>query len=237
MKKRLLLLALAAVCTLGASAQISTGKVESVTTQSKNNDKKTISYVRAGINFGKFRGYDVGESGDDFSIDHKRKAGYQFVYGFNKDFSLKGLYWGMEFGLGTRGDRVKYEEEYKGETYKATSYQIAHNLHVSPFNVGYKYEVIKDLKVDAHIGTYLSYDYCGQDVWDEDGEDTDKERLRDYHGYQPFDIGITYGFGVWYRDRYNLDFSFQNGFISAFDVSGDDKYNTSNFILRFGYAW
>ena len=42
------------------------------------------------------------------------------------------------------------------------------------------------------------------------------------------------GVGVWY-DRFNLDFTYQRGFIDVF--SDFDKIKTSNFMIRLGVAF
>jgi hypothetical protein len=48
-----------------------------------------------------------------------------------------------------------------------------------------------------------------------------------------FDAGMNIGFGIWY-DRFNLDFTFQRGFVEA---ATDSEAYTSNIMLRLGVAF
>ena len=44
------------------------------------------------------------------------------------------------------------------------------------------------------------------------------------------------GVGVWFNKKFNLDLTYQRGFVSTFD---DEDYtvNASNFLIRLGYAF
>ena len=48
-----------------------------------------------------------------------------------------GTYWGMEFGLGSRGWKVEENES----DYEYSLSLMAHNVQVSPFTFGYKYNI------------------------------------------------------------------------------------------------
>ena len=52
--------------------------------------------------------------------------------------------------------------------------------------------------------------------------------------YNHFDAGMNIGVGLWY-DRFNLDFTYQRGFIDVF--SDLDGIKTSNFMIRLGIAF
>ena len=90
----------------------------------------------------------------DGAEDTGSKLGYNFVYGFQKPISTVGTYWGMEFGLGSRG----WGDSEDG--YKVS--QMAHNVQVSPFTFGYKYNITDAVAIDAHLGAYVSFDYVGK---------------------------------------------------------------------------
>ena len=70
----------------------------------------------------------------------------------------------------------------------------------------------------------------------EDGESISWGDYADYMevDYNHFDAGINIGVGVWY-DRFNLDLTYQRGFIDAF--SDADGFKTSNFMIRLGIAF
>ena len=52
--------------------------------------------------------------------------------------------------------------------------------------------------------------------------------------YNHFDAGMNIGVGVWY-DRFNLDLTYQRGFIDVFTDA--DGIKTSNFMIRLGIAF
>ena len=54
----------------------------------------------------------------------------------------------MEFGLGSRGWKVEENES----DYEYSLSLMAHNVQVSPFTFGYKYNITDALAVDAHLG-------------------------------------------------------------------------------------
>ncbi|MFI3320216.1 MAG: outer membrane beta-barrel protein [Rikenellaceae bacterium] len=154
-----------------------------------------------------------------------RKTGYYLGYGVYNDLSLPGSYWSWELGLGSRG--------YVAEFGDSKTSLMAHNIQFAP-SVGFKYEVYDDVKVDLHLGLYTAIDYAGRIKY-EDGDYEEKANISDFDDeYNRFDLGLGYGFGVWYQKKYNLDFSFQNGFVNSFS---DGKNKTRNFMLRLGYAF
>ena len=84
------------------------------------------------------------------------------------------------------------------------------------------------------VGVFASYDYTSK--MKEDGESISWGDYADYMevDYNHFDAGMNIGVGVWY-DRFNLDLTYQRGFIDAF--SDADGFKTSNFMIRLGIAF
>lgn len=90
------------------------------------------------------------------------------------------------------------------------------------------------LLIPISIGAFVSCDYTSK--MKGDGEDISWSDFADYSGvdYNRFDAGLNLGVGVWY-DRFNLDFSYQRGFIDVFtDLDG---VKSSNFMIRLGVAF
>lgn len=208
MKKILSLVAVIMLCT-GIQAQIETsGK---------------IWFLRAGLNVMNFTG--DGAKGSDL------KTGYNAMVGFQKPLGSAGGYWSMEAGFGSRGFKV-------GETKS-----IAHNIQYSPFTFGWKFDLENKFKIDTHIGVYASYDYSSKmkengvriswgdfaDLMNEAASYTNLDV-----SYNRFDAGMGIGAGIWYG-RYNLDLTYQHGFIDAFTES--DGFKSSNFMIRLGIAF
>lgn len=143
------------------------------------------------------------------------------------------MYWGMEGGLGSTGTKYKVIHY---DYYDAEFTEIRHQIHISPITIGWKYAFTDKISVDVHTGLFASVDYAGKQT----GEDEDEEydvKMGDWEdGYKRFDIGMRIGTGIWY-DRYNLDLTWQRGFISRWETPEYDKCVTSNIMLRLGISF
>lgn len=222
------LLSLAAACLLcaGMQAQIVSSRSVSIKSAQKQ-PSETQWFLRGGLNMMNFTG-DGAEGIDS-------KLGYNFVYGFQKPMGNTGTYWGMDFGLGSRGWKADLGDN-------ETLSLIAHNIQVSPFTFGYKYNITDAVAIDAHVGAYVSFDYTGKikDKWEEDGEKVEESiSMGDWNDnldidsgddWKRFDAGMNIGVGIWYS-RFNLDFTYQRGFIKTWEC------NTSNVLIRLGVAF
>lgn len=212
MKKSLLLFVMLLFVCSGMRAQIVSSRSVGMASQPER-PSEIMWYLRAGLNMSGFVGDDVD------GLD--RKTAYSLTYGFQKPIGSLGAYWGMDFGLGSRG-------------YKLDELSLlAHNIQVSPFTFGWKYEVVDNLSIDGHVGAFLGCDYMGKIKYD--GESLSMGDWEDELGleWNRFDAGMNIGFGLWY-DRFNLDFTFQRGFVG---VMSDTKAYTSNLMLRLGVAF
>lgn len=209
------LLSLAAACLLcaGMQAQIVSSRSVSIKSAQKQ-PSETQWFLRGGLSIMKLTG--------DGAEDTGSKLGYNFVYGFQKPISTVGTYWGMEFGLGSRG----WGDSEDG--YKVS--QMAHNVQVSPFTFGYKYNITDAVAIDAHLGAYVSFDYVGKYKEEEDGKEVGSASIGDWEDWKRFDAGMNIGVGLWYS-RFNLDFTYQRGFIKTWEC------NTSNVLIRLGVAF
>ncbi|MDR0988154.1 MAG: porin family protein [Prevotellaceae bacterium] len=164
-------------------------------------------YVRAGVNLMNWSGENAEGT--------KMNIGYNVVGGYQKSISDL-LYYGADFGFGTRG--CKAEGDYK---------MLIHNLQLSP-SIGIKYGVSENLSVDVHGGLFASYDFAGGDK--ENGESSS---ISDWEGWKEFDAGVNVGVGVWFS-RYNVDITYQRGFL---EPGKDAKMFTNNIMIRLGMAF
>ena len=132
-------------------------------------------------------------------------------------------------GSGSRGWKVEENES----DYEYSLSLMAHNVQVSPFTFGYKYNITDALAVDAHLGAYVSCDYVGKikekESYQGDSEET-SVNMGDWEDWKRVDAGMNIGVGIWY-DRFNLDFTYQRGFIKTWEC------NTSNVLIRLGVAF
>lgn len=255
MKKVLFILA-AAMMAATASAQVVTSRTY---VKSK---KATTWYGRIGMSVNNVAGAnDVVEAIMDGEGKGSlgSRVGMDIDFGFQRPISNFGLYWGMELGIGTRGGSVKleYEDEDGSSDGEEKGHITTWNVKYSPFTFGYKYAVTDDIRLDGHIGAYVSYDFAGKSHWDWGDNDTEElgiSKLKDRYDFQAFDAGMQVGLGVWWK-RFNLDFTYQRGFVPAAKVgvahyiynqiyggymmSGYDEHNiySSNFMIRLGVAF
>lgn len=206
--KKFILLALVTMFTLGAAAQVRTSRTF---TRQKSN---TMWYVRAGMNISTPPG-SIGDVdyGDCYLIDGK--VGFDVDFGFQKAISSSNAYWGMELGIGSRGVKLQDEER----DYDSFS-SVAYGVTYSPITLGYKFPLTESIKLDGHLGGFISYDFAY-------GGDADLD--------EAFDAGIQVGVGAWFN-RFNLDLTYQAGFCNAIEYN-NDNCKIGKFMIRVGYAF
>ena len=71
-----------------------------------------------------------------------------------------------------------------------------------------------------------------------DGESLDDVKIGDIDDLNRYDAGLKIGVGVWFKNKFNVDLTYQRGFVPVFDVD-DSDYNVyqSNFWIRAAYAF
>lgn len=253
--KKYLVMAAVALVSVGASAQIMTSRT------SIKSENKTMWYARLGVSFDNAAGVgpikdamkesalDAAEYGNFYEGSIGSKTGMDIDFGFQRSIGRFGLYWGMELGVGTRGASAKVTETYREDEEVGKGSLLTWNVKYSPFTFGYKYAVTNDIKLDAHIGLFLSYDFAGSVSAKStyNGHETEENitfgDLQDYYDFQCFDAGMQLGIGVWWK-KLNLDITWQRGFVNAasYYVGGYYDYKeygltSSNLMIRLGYAF
>ena len=253
------LMTLAFMCSLVLASQAQ----EVLQLPSGFTEGKTVWIVRAGVSFsGVFgKGIDAQEDAwakNKWSGSFKRAFGGNLSIGFNKHFGSSPMYWGMDLGVAMRGYKADaswsygasssisggYDSHTKSETTTLTAY----NAQLSPINIGYKYVINDRMAVDIHVGGFASYDFAGSlkgesydhiyltgkyGTNDKTTENSNSTKIGDIDNYRNYDFGAIGGVGFWYG-RFNVDVSYQRGFISIYD--SDDSYFCNKFQVRIGYA-
>ena len=215
MKKLLSIIAALLIC-MGTQAQIVSSRSSIVKTEKQPSN--TQGFVRVGMNIMNM----VGDGAEGLDS----KMGYNVTFGFIKPMGNAGAYWGMDLGLTSRGFKIEGEDD--------DIKYIAHAVQISPFTFGWKINVADEIAIDPHIGAFVSCDYTS--TMKDDNNDMDWSDFADLLAvdYNRYDVGINAGVGVWY-DRFNLDFSYQRGFIDVF--TDCDGIKSSNFMIRLGVAF
>lgn len=256
--KKFFVIAMIACMGVGASAQVMTSRTY------VKEKKQTTWYARLGLSINNVAGgggyADYNSYGSaDLKGDYEKttigsRAGMDIDFGFQRPIGKAGIYWGMELGIGTRGGSLKEKEgdlyyeyneegnkEYYYEEGEAKSNILTWNIKYSPFTFGYKYSITDNLKLDGHLGAFVSYDFAGKGVTkfseDHDAKSSLSE-LRDDYDFMAFDAGLQVGVGVWWK-KFNFDITYQRGFVTAAKVYADTDYNlySSNLMLRLGFAF
>lgn len=194
-----------------------------------------------------------------YSGDFKRTLGGSLSIGFNKSFGSSPLYWGMELGVATRsykgeanwgyGASSSVSGGYDSHTKAQTITLNAFNAQFTPICIGYRHIINDNMAVDIHVGGFASYDFAGKykseyedhvystSKYGNNIKDTNTDTstdIGDLDGYRNYDFGATGGIGFWFG-HFNVDVSYQRGFISVFD--GDNTFFCDRLQMKFGYAF
>lgn len=197
--KRIILFATIVMLTISASAQVKYSrtydKEEKIVEKKSTLKFDNLSWIlRGGINFGVL--CDVPESVED---EYSANTGYDLSFGFNQYFKRSTAYWGMDLGFASRG-------------YSRSGYSSYNSYCIKfvPLTIGNKFKVNNNIKIDPHLGIFLSYDFNDEMP-------------------NQFDIGMQFGVGAWYK-KFNIDLAWQQGFKG--NSSHDWRYGA--LMLRVG---
>ncbi|WP_298071747.1 porin family protein [uncultured Bacteroides sp.] len=176
MKKFLLVLVCAIVCTSIASAQYASDASSSFFSVQRSDEPVTFG-IRGGVNFAKQTA-----SSDGYSFSPKNNVGFNF--GVSVDIPMmESLY--LQSGLYYTVKGYKLEED--GYTEKATPSYLE-----LPILASYRYNFSEYTQLQVNFGPYLAYGIAGKYKWD-DGDD-DEDYFND--DIKKFDAGLAIGAGM-----------------------------------------
>lgn len=232
--KKVILSLLVAFAAVSANAQIVSSTSRRVSYA--KTESNTQWYGKVGLNV---MNYYVGSGVSD---DASAKIGYDINFGFQKPLGSSPCYWGMEFGLTSRGSKAEATVK-QGKYYVTqTENEMRHAIVYSPFTIGFKKNLVSKLAIDAHAGVFLSADYTGK-VKKELDSNLGKEyngsaeaKMGDWNDFNRIDAGLKFGLGLWY-DRFNFDLSYRQGFINAWCPENAETNIAGNFIVSVGVAF
>lgn len=230
---------------------------KAVTPKPKAENRKPMKemtwMIRVGAGSNKFVGADDG-------IEVGGSAGYSVGIEFNRAIKRKGAYWGMDFTFARRG----YEADWTSGNIEAHEEFKAHYFQYAPVLFGWKIRMGQsDFSIDPHIGFFVSYDIGGSYKSNKGTSYQERQWIPGYgsnyyaghyeyvtrYSYdneegdvfdgdagEHFDVGLKFGIGVWYKNKYNADFTVQRGFLEPGYT--DFVCNGSlNLMFRLGYAF
>ena len=177
-------------------------------------------YVKAGLALNSWAGDDVDQ---DYA---KNSLGYDLIVGFQKDFAVPGLYWGMEAGVGTRG--VKNDLAGAG-----TNTVLHHHIKLTPVQIGWKTDFLDDWTVDFHLGAVALYDLFGNQTY-KNGGVSNKTPLKDYKdNIRTYDIALNPGITFWYG-QFGAELCWERGLVSWDE---DASIFSNDFKIRLAYSF
>lgn len=169
--------------------------------------------AKFGMNFSNMTKIDESKALSGFTL------GVGMDYGFNEN-------WSLQSGLMISSKGFKFKEGDWKDKYRPIYLDI-------PILAAYKFNISDNTKFVINAGPYLAIGLGGKN------KETDEEdiKLFDKDGYdwKRFDLGIQYGIGLELSDRYLINLTGQNGFISPVD-GGDDPKNMT-FSIGVGYRF
>ena len=169
--------------------------------------------AKFGMNFSNMTKIDESKALPGFTL------GVGMDYGFNEN-------WSLQSGLMISSKGFKFKEGDWKDKYRPIYLDI-------PILAAYKFNISDNTKFVINAGPYLAIGLGGKN------KETDEEdiKLFDKDGYdwKRFDLGIQYGIGLELSDRYLINLTGQNGFISPVDGGNDPKNMT--FSIGVGYRF
>ena len=169
--------------------------------------------AKFGMNFSNMTKIDESKALPGFTL------GVGMDYGFNEN-------WSLQSGLMISSKGFKFKEGDWKDKYRPIYLDI-------PILAAYKFNISDNTKFVINAGPYLAIGLGGKN------KETDEEdiKLFDKDGYdwKRFDLGTQYGIGLELSDRYLINLTGQNGFISPVD-GGDDPKNMT-FSIGVGYRF
>jgi len=169
--------------------------------------------AKFGMNFSNMTKIDESKALPGFTL------GVGMDYGFNEN-------WSLQSGLMISSKGFKFKEGDWKNKYRPIYLDI-------PILAAYKFNISDNTKFVINAGPYLAIGLGGKN------KETDEEDIKlfdkDGHDWKRFDLGIQYGIGLELSDRYLINLTGQNGFISPVD-GGDDPKNMT-FTIGVGYRF
>lgn len=169
--------------------------------------------AKFGMNFSNMTKIDESKALPGFTL------GVGMDYGFNEN-------WSLQSGLMISSKGFKFKEGDWKDKYRPIYLDI-------PILAAYKFNISDNTKFVINAGPYLAIGLGGKN------KETDEEDIKlfdkDRYDWKRFDLGIQYGIGLELSDRYLINLTGQNGFISPVD-GGDDPKNMT-FTIGVGYRF
>ena len=149
-----------------------------------------------------------------------------FKVGLGMDYAFTDI-WSLKSGLMFESKGYKVEKDKVRPIYM----QI-------PVMAAWKANITDDIKFVVNAGPYFAVGLGGK--YKENGGGSAKLFSSDGMDMKRFDLGIQWGIGVELSERYIVNFTGENGFLTPFDFPSGyngDKPKNMNFTIGIGYIF
>ena len=149
-----------------------------------------------------------------------------FKLGLGLDYAFTDI-WSLKSGLMFESKGYKVDEDKARPIYM----QI-------PVMAAWKANITDDIKFVVNAGPYFAVGLGGK--YKENGGGSAKLFSSDGMDMKRFDLGIQWGIGVELSERYIVNFTGENGFLTPFDFPSGyngDKPKNMNFTIGIGYIF
>lgn len=161
--------------------------------------------------------------------DDDAKALPGFNLGIGMDYAFTDN-WSFKSGLMFSSKGWKYKEDGFKETYRPIYLEI-------PLMAAVKVPITEGVKFVVNAGPYVAVGLGGKYKENWNGGNDVKYFDSDGYDMKRFDLGLQYGVGFELADRYLVNLTGQNGFITPFRHTGDDKPRNMCFTISLGYIF
>lgn len=230
--KKLFVIAIAAACAIGASAQRASDSASFTLWDSEAVDQKVVLGVRGGLNIANISG-DV--EGSDIDMDSK----IGFRAGVSVDFPIVNSFY-VNSGLFYTVKGAKSEVKDGSDFYKTS---VNAGFIELPVYASYRLNFAEASQLQVNFGPYFAVGINGK-LKEEAREDMDLYENKmdlfgtdeDQGGFKRFDCGLGIGLGYTFHKFY-IGFDYQFGLVNLMDKEAwdGDTAKTRNFNISIGY--
>jgi len=225
--KKFFVVAVAAVCALGVSAQRASDSSEFSFWDGGQTEQKIVIGPRVGLNV------------SSLSVDNADLYNDKSKIGFNVGVALeipivRSFYVNSGLFYTTKG--IKFEGSDWKETWNAGYLEI-------PVYASYRLNFAEASQLQVNFGPYFAYGVNGKAKYEEDGE-TEKMDIfgvskgnEEKGGIKRFDCGLGVGLGYTFKHIF-LGLNYQFGLVNVFEKEewgSEAKAKNSNFSISVGY--
>lgn len=230
--KKSFILAIAAACAIGASAQRASDSASFTLWDSETVEQKVIFGVRGGLNISNISG-DV----EGMDIDMDSKVGFRA--GVSVDFPIVNSFY-VNSGLFYTVKGAKSDTKDGADYYKTS---LSAGFLELPIYASYRLNFAEESQLQVNFGPYLAFGVNGK-LKEEAREDMELYENKmdlfgtddDQGGFKRFDCGLGIGLGYTFHKFY-LGFDYQFGLVNLMDKEAwdGDTAKTRNFNISIGY--